>query len=179
MNMLYVVLGAAIGAPARFAIDQYIHRFSPKPYGIFLVNILGSFFLGLTFHSGENIYSLVAIGFTGAFTTWSTFMLDIFLAYELRRYKEAGFNMILSLGFGLLAAWCGLQLAQWSDLGFDLIWGMWQLVESELNNQSYWVGMVVELDYPREETAPIVTRCGIGRFPNIFRYIQSGKCRNP
>ena len=110
MNTLYVILGAAIGAPARFAIDQYIRRVSSQPYGIFLVNILGSFLLGLTFRSSEHIHDLIAIGFAGAFTTWSTFMLDIFLAYELRRYKEAALNLVLSLGIGLLAAWCGLQI---------------------------------------------------------------------
>ena len=112
MNTFYVIVGAAIGAPARFAIDQYIRKFSSKPYGIFLVNVLGSFLLGLTFRSSEHVHDLFAIGFAGAFTTWSTFMLDIFLAYELRRYKEAGLNLVLSLGFGLLAAWCGLHLAQ-------------------------------------------------------------------
>jgi len=111
MNVLYVIIGAAIGAPARFAIDQYIRRFSTKPYGIFLVNILGSFLLGLTFKSSEHIHDLLAIGFAGAFTTWSTFMLDIFLAYELKRYKEAGINLVLSLGFGLIAAQIGLSLA--------------------------------------------------------------------
>ena len=110
MNTFYVILGAAIGAPARFAIDQYIRRFSSKPYGIFLVNILGSFLLGLTFRSSEQIYDLIAIGFAGAFTTWSTFMLDIFLAYELRRYREAVLNLVLSVGIGLLAAWYGLQI---------------------------------------------------------------------
>jgi len=112
MSVFYVILGAALGAPARFAIDQYIHKFTRQPYGIFLVNILGSFLLGVTFQSSEHIHDLFAIGFAGAFTTWSTFMLDIFLAYELRRYKEAGLNLILSLGFGILAAWLGLQLAQ-------------------------------------------------------------------
>lgn len=112
MNTLYVILGAAIGAPARFVIDQYIRRFSSQPYGIFVVNILGSFLLGITFRSSEHIHNLFAIGFAGAFTTWSTFMLDIFLAYELRRYKDAAFNLIFSLGFGLLAAWLGLQLVQ-------------------------------------------------------------------
>ena len=111
MNFLYVIIGAAIGAPARFAIDQYIRRFSRQPYGIFLVNILGSFLLGLTFNSSEHVHDLLAIGFAGAFTTWSTFMLDIFLAYELKRYKEAGLNLVLSLSIGLLAAWFGLSLA--------------------------------------------------------------------
>ena len=111
MNVVYIILGAAIGAPARFAIDQYIRKFSRQPYGIFLVNILGSFLLGLTFNSSEHVHDLLAIGFAGAFTTWSTFMLDIFLAYELRRYKEAVLNLTLSLGFGLLAAWLGLTLS--------------------------------------------------------------------
>jgi CrcB protein len=111
MNVLLVIIGAAIGAPARFAIDQYIRRYTSKPYGIFFVNILGSFFLGLTFGSSEHVHDLIAVGFAGAFTTWSTFMLDIYLAYELRRYKEAAINLIMSLGFGLLAAWFGLQLS--------------------------------------------------------------------
>jgi len=111
MNTLYVIFGAAVGAPARFAIDQYIRKFTNKPYGIFVVNILGSFLLGMTFKSSEKTYDLLAIGFAGAFTTWSTFMLDIFLAFELKRYREVSLNLFLSLGFGLIAAWCGLQLA--------------------------------------------------------------------
>ncbi|MBU3734272.1 MAG: CrcB family protein [Candidatus Planktophila sp.] len=111
MNVLFVILGAAVGAPARFAIDQYVRRYTTKPYGIFVVNTLGSFLIGLTHGKSEHIHDLLAIGFAGAFTTWSTFMLDIYLAYELKRYKEAATNLLLSLGFGLLAAWCGLQLA--------------------------------------------------------------------
>jgi CrcB protein len=111
MTITLIILGAAVGAPARFAIDQYIRRYTTKPYGVFVVNILGSFLLGLTYGSSEQVEDLFAIGFAGAFTTWSTFMLDIYLAFELKRYKEAAANLILSLGFGLLAAWFGLQLA--------------------------------------------------------------------
>lgn len=111
MNVLFVILGAAIGAPARFALDQYIRKFTTKPYGIFAVNVLGSFLLGLTFQSSEHTKDLFAIGFAGAFTTWSTFMLDIYLAYELKRYREALVNLTLSLGVGLLAVWIGIQIA--------------------------------------------------------------------
>ena len=109
MRTLYIVLGAAIGAPARFAIDQYIRKFTSKPYGIFLVNVIGSFLLGYTFNSTTHIHDLIAIGFAGAFTTWSTFMLDIYLAFELKRKNEALVNLGVSLGFGLLAAWLGLK----------------------------------------------------------------------
>ena len=111
MNTWYVILGAAIGAPARFAIDQYIRRFTSKPYGIFLVNVISSFVIGLTFTKTESTYDLLAVGFAGAFTTWSTFMLDIYLGFELKRYKEITVNLVMSLGFGLAAAYLGLQLA--------------------------------------------------------------------
>ena len=111
MRTLLVILGAAIGAPARFAIDQYIRKFTDKPYGIFAVNVLGSFILGLTMNSTENTYALFAIGFAGAFTTWSTFMLDFFLDYELKKYKSAAINLGASLGFGLLSASLGMSLA--------------------------------------------------------------------
>jgi CrcB protein len=109
MRTLYVILGAAIGAPARFAIDQYIRKFTSKPYGIFLINVLGSFLLGVTFNSTTHTHDLIAIGFAGAFTTWSTFMLDIYLAFELKRKNEALINLGVSLGIGLLAAWLGLK----------------------------------------------------------------------
>ena len=109
MRTLYIILCADIRAPARFAIDQYIRRFTSKPYGIFLINVLGSFLLGLTFRNTDHIHDLIAIGFAGAFTTWSTFMLDIYLAFELKRKSEAIINLGVSLGFGLLAAWLGLK----------------------------------------------------------------------
>jgi len=111
MRTLLVILGAAIGAPARFSIDQYIRKYTDKPYGILLINVLGSFVFGLTMKSADNTHALFAIGFAGAFTTWSTFMLDFFLAYELKRYKAAALNLSASLVFGLLAASLGMSLA--------------------------------------------------------------------
>ena len=110
MNTLYIILGASLGAPARFAIDQYIRKFTEKPYGIFLVNVVGSFIIGLTYTKTEHVHDLFAVGFAGAFTTWSTFMLDIYLGFELKRYREITINLVMSLGFGLLAAYAGLQL---------------------------------------------------------------------
>ena len=112
MRMTLILLGAAVGGPMRFVVDQKIRTYTAKPYGIFAINILGSFLLGLTYGRVEAGVDLFAICFAGAFTTWSTFMLDIYLAYELKRHKEAWVNLVMSLGIGLLAAWIGLQLAQ-------------------------------------------------------------------
>ena len=110
MRTLLIVVGAAIGAPSRFVIDQYLRKFSDAPWGTFTVNVLGSFVLGLTWNAPENTMALIAIGFAGAFTTWSTFMLDFFLAYELKKYKDAAINLGASIVFGLLAASLGLSL---------------------------------------------------------------------
>jgi CrcB protein len=111
MRTMYVILGAVVGAPVRFAIDQYIRKFTNKPYGIFLVNVIGSFIIGLTFNKTDHTHDLIAVGFAGAFTTWSTFMLDIYLGFELKRYKEVSLNLGASLVVGLFAAWIGTKLA--------------------------------------------------------------------
>ena len=111
MNILFVMLGASVGGPLRYAIDQYFHKFTSKPVGIFLVNTLGSFFIGFTYVNTEHLHDLFAVGFAGAFTTWSTFIIDIYLAWELKRYKDALFNLFGSLIVGLIAAFIGIKLA--------------------------------------------------------------------
>jgi CrcB protein len=110
MNTALVILGAAIGAPSRFIIDQYLRKFSNLPWGTFTVNVLGSFVIGLTWGATENTVALVAIGFAGAFTTWSTFMLDIYLAIEHKKFRTAAINFIGSLLIGLLAAAIAINL---------------------------------------------------------------------
>ncbi len=111
MNTLMVILGAAIGAPARFLIDQYFRKFTDKPVGTFAVNVFGSFIIGIAYSSTDHLYDLLAIGFAGAFTTWSTFIIDIFLGYELKRYKLVAINLVGSIFFGVIAAYLGYLLA--------------------------------------------------------------------
>ncbi len=111
MSTLMVILGAAIGAPARFLVDQYFKKFTDKPIGTFTVNILGSFLIGLTFATTDALHDFLAIGFAGAFTTWSTFIIDLYLGYETKRYKVAAANLVASISVGLLAAYLGYQLA--------------------------------------------------------------------
>ena len=123
MIALYIILGAAVGAPSRFLLDQYLRKFIAYPYGIVIINALGSFVIGLTiaqprgsvayFTAGSltTMHALVAVGFAGAFTTWSTFILDLYLAYENKRYKSAITNVLLSIIFGLFAVSLGMRLA--------------------------------------------------------------------
>lgn len=112
MRGLYVALGAAFGAPARFLIDQYFRKLSEKPFGIFLINVLGSFILGIAYARQDHWHDLVGIGFAGSFTTWSTFVLDLYLGYENKKYREVWINLTASLVCGLGAAYLGLHLVQ-------------------------------------------------------------------
>lgn len=108
---LLIALGSAFGAPARFLVDQYFKKYTEHPVGTFLVNVTGSFFIGLTFASAEHWHDFIAVGFAGSFTTWSTFMLDLYLAIRLKRYNPAVINFVVSIAFGLVAAWLGVEIA--------------------------------------------------------------------
>lgn len=124
MSAFYVVVGAAFGAPSRFLVDQYLRKFIKYPYGILIINVLGSFIIGLTVahvpvgtfafyhaHGTNVIHYLIAVGFAGAFTTWSTFILDLYLAFELKQYRTAIMNLLFSLILGLCAVTLGMYLA--------------------------------------------------------------------
>ena len=111
MSIFYVITGAAIGAPSRFIIDQYLRKYLKYPIGITLINVLGSLVLGLSIGSGAKSQAFLGIGFAGAFTTWSTFILDLYLAYVLKRYRSAALNLVLSTLLGLGAAWIGIKIS--------------------------------------------------------------------
>jgi CrcB protein len=88
-----------------------------------IVNVLGSFVIGLTVAhpqssssyveagSLSSVEALLAVGFAGAFTTWSTFILDLYLAFEFKRYRSAITNLTLSIVLGILAVGLGMNLA--------------------------------------------------------------------
>ncbi len=109
---LLIALGSALGAPARFLVDQYFKKYTEHPVGTFLVNVIGSFFIGLTFASTEHWHDFVAIGFAGSFTTWSTFMLDLYLGIRLKKNYTVLINFVASIAFGLMAAWLGVLVAR-------------------------------------------------------------------
>ena len=77
MRLSYFLLGAFIGAPVRFVIVEYLKSYLKFPLGILLVNVFGSFLLGLILESETNI-AFALMGFSGALTTWSAFAMDLF-----------------------------------------------------------------------------------------------------
>ena len=85
MNWLAVAIGGALGSVARYALSSWIfditsHKF---PYATLIVNVAGSFVMGILFVViveravlSAEMRSLLMIGFIGAFTTFSAFSLD-------------------------------------------------------------------------------------------------------
>ncbi len=119
MTALLVVLGAMVGAPARYLADRVIsaRHDSVFPWGTFGVNVAGSFVLGLLYAAGRShgvspqLMTLLGTGFCGALTTYSTF------GYETVRLLEDGSrfyavaNVVAHVVAGLGAAFVGATVA--------------------------------------------------------------------
>ena len=120
MTLLLVMIGAALGAPSRWLLDQAIQnrRDSVFPIGTWTINISGSLLLGVilgatAFGPGSaQLVALAGTGFCGGFTTYSTFGFETVRLTEEGSYLEAGLNIVTSLTFGLIAALAGWYLAQ-------------------------------------------------------------------
>ena len=111
MNLLAFAIGAAIGAPLRFWLDQKFRSRHQFPTGIFIANVVGSFVIGFELHAADSISTYLILGFCGALTTWSTFILDLYLANETGRVKTALLNLVTSLAVGYAAVLLSIQLA--------------------------------------------------------------------
>ena len=102
MRVIYFILGAGIGAPLRYLIDKFFRTKYKFPVGILIVNTAGSFVLGLT------QLNYFVMGFCGAFTTWSAFMLDVDQNLENRR--QVILNIILTFALSVATITAGLAL---------------------------------------------------------------------
>jgi CrcB protein len=105
--------GAAAGA--RYLIDAEVaHRTDSRfPLGIFAVNLIGAFALGLVAGSalhGEAL-TIVAGGVIGSFTTFSTWMLDTHLLGAAERAQLAWLNVAAPVALGFAAVSLGHWLA--------------------------------------------------------------------
>jgi CrcB protein len=113
----FVALGGACGASLRFYISQLVLNWLGKgfPFATLMVNIIGSFTMGLLYqlieHEILNISvhrTLIGIGFLGAFTTFSTFSLDSLLLLQQGDVLKAALNILLNVSLCIAAAALGM-----------------------------------------------------------------------
>src|ERR1700733_8132165 len=112
-----VGLGGFIGSIERFWLGSYITvRMGARfPYGTFLINISGSFLIGLVVtllaeraHWSPNLLYLIPIGFIGAYTTFSTFELEAFRSVRNGDLILSLLYVMLSVIVGFVAVWLGV-----------------------------------------------------------------------
>ena len=116
---LLVAVAAAVGASARYLLDLVVqhHHDQSIPWGTFVINVSGSFLLGLVtglaLHHGlpAGVTTVLGVGLLGGYTTWSTYLWESLALAETGALAEAGFNLLGSLVAGMLAAGAGLGLA--------------------------------------------------------------------
>jgi len=119
----YFVIGLAgsLGAILRYIVANVSGRIfgTGFPVGTFIINITGSLFLGwfMTIIRDRMIVSdtvrlAVAVGFVGAYTTFSTFVYESNTLLEDGAGIKAMVNMLGSLAVGLIAVRLGIALAR-------------------------------------------------------------------
>lgn len=120
MTVLLVLVGGALGAPLRYLTDLMIQSRHDGlfPWGTFAVNVAGSLILGIAasavLHAGAPswVSALVATGFCGALTTFSTFGFETYRLVEDGAWRVAGLNVAASLLAGATAFVAGWEVAR-------------------------------------------------------------------
>ncbi|EDL66180.1 fluoride efflux transporter FluC [Bacillus sp. SG-1] len=114
MTILAIAFGGFIGAVMRFAIGSFIKsRLQSRfPWATLMVNLLGAFLLGILLGAGVEgtSYAFFGIGFLGAFTTYSTFMVEALSLRKAGYKRESLLYLAISYSAGLVAAFLGLVL---------------------------------------------------------------------
>jgi CrcB protein len=118
---LAVAAGGALGAMARYYLNgSQLSRIAvPFPTATFVINVTGSFILGffLTLVTervsvNPHLRLAVAVGFVGAYTTFSTFEYENARLIEGREYLTTFLYVVLSFIVGFAAVWGGIIMAR-------------------------------------------------------------------
>jgi CrcB protein len=119
VTLLVVAVGGALGAVSRYAVSGWVQQAAGGffPWGTMVVNVLGSLLIGFvlvwlqaTVASAE-MRQLVAIGFLGSFTTFSTFSYEALALARDGEWWRAGGYTLGSVALGLAAVGVGAALA--------------------------------------------------------------------
>jgi CrcB protein len=116
-NILFVAAGGSIGAALRYWI-YYLLKPQPFPYATLMINIAGSFLLGIIMALSlrehtilpESFKLFLATGICGGFTTFSTFSYENIYLLQSGKHTLAFIYILASVVAGISAAWLGFKL---------------------------------------------------------------------
>lgn len=115
MEIVLIGIGGAAGSITRYQMGKWIAQKmdSGFPYGTFVINISGALLLGLVggIEPGKNASLLVSEGFLGAYTTFSTFMVEGFHLFQNKK-KNAFIYMAGTLVLGIIGYAAGLAISR-------------------------------------------------------------------
>lgn len=120
-KIVSVAAGGAAGAVARYLINisPLASIFDKFPLQTFVINISGSFLIGFflilltdKWDVGENFRMAVIVGFLGAFTTFSTFEMEIYGLAKEREFSTALLYLFLSVAAGFIGVIAGTKLGR-------------------------------------------------------------------
>jgi len=119
-NILLVFIGGGFGSVLRYLLGKFLNNSENGiPYGTFAANILGSLLigiiLGLAFKNNaltQNHTLLLATGFCGGFTTFSTFAYENHVFLKAGDFTSFAIYTISSFVIGFLAVFGGMYLAK-------------------------------------------------------------------
>jgi len=113
----FVALGSALGGAARYLLGGLVQQASRStfPTGTLAINVTGSFLLGLIYRYAADsaaispeLRGMLAIGFCGGFTTFSTFSYETVRLIEDGEFARASAYMLLSVVLSVGGAMLGL-----------------------------------------------------------------------
>ena len=119
MTYLYIALGGAAGALARFTLGGWVTALAGAafPWATLAINVAGSLLLGLVLArfpdpgASAHLRTLLAVGFCGSFTTFSTFGYETvsLLQHDVHRFAAAyvGTSVLLGMAGVVAGLWLG------------------------------------------------------------------------
>ncbi len=119
--LLLTAAGGALGAAARYLINvSMLAWFGPAfPWATLTVNVAGSLIMGvlagwlLPLHAGTtSLWTFLATGILGGFTTFSAFSLDVWILYEREQYSALMLYVAGSVIISIAALFLGMALSR-------------------------------------------------------------------
>jgi fluoride exporter len=121
LSFFWVALGGAVGSALRFGVNLTAPQLlgTGFPWATFIVNILGSFVMGLLsavliekFSDQPDLRLFITTGVLGGFTTFSAFSLDVFGLMQRGENSVAIVYVLASVSLSILAVFAGFMVAR-------------------------------------------------------------------